>query len=211
MRWSWKPLSGCLLALASAAGLAQPRDDGIKLSPEQRAEAHWQAGYLLHSMGDYQRAIESFRVSIAARPTAEAHTFLGWSLSHIGRIDDAIAQCRIAIRIDPDFGNPYNDIGVYLMTLGKSAEAVPWFEKAIAAKRYCCYQFPHFNLGRVLLEQGKLREAQRRFERALEFDPYYLPALQALELMKQYLRPVPISRCGYWLPSRRAATSGVHF
>ena len=24
--------------------------------------------------------------------------------------------------------------------------AIPWFEKAIAAK-LCCYQFPHFNLG----------------------------------------------------------------
>jgi Tfp pilus assembly protein PilF len=181
-----KLLSACLIALASAGGLAQPRESGIKLTPEQRAEAHWQAGYLLHSMGDYSRAIDAFRASIAARPTAEAHTFLGWSLSHIGRLDDAIAQCRMAIEIDPDFGNPYNDIGVYLMGLGKSTEAVPWFEKAIASKRYCCYQFPHFNLGRVLLEQGKLREAIRAFERALEHDPYYLPALQAIELMKQY-------------------------
>ncbi|MBI3917905.1 MAG: tetratricopeptide repeat protein [Betaproteobacteria bacterium] len=184
--WSRKLLSGCLTALACAAGLAQPPEGGIKLTPEQRAEAHWQAGYLLHTMGDYPRAVESFRSSIAARPTAEAHTFLGWSLSHLGRIDDAIAQCRMAIQIDPEFGNPYNDIGVYFMALGRSAEAMPWFEKAIAAKRYCCYQFPYFNLGRVLLEQGKLREALRSFERALEFDPYYLPALQALELMKQH-------------------------
>ena len=186
MRWSWKPLSGCLLALASAAGLAQPREGGIKLTPEQRAEVQWQAGYLLHTLGDYPRAIESFRASIDARPTAEAHTFLGWSLSHLGRIEEAIAQCRIAIQVDPDFGNPYNDIGVYLMALDKSAGAIPWFEKAIAAKRYCCYQFPHFNLGRVLLEQGKLREAQRSFERALEHDPNYLPALQALEFMKRH-------------------------
>ena len=54
---------------------------------------HWQAGYLLHSMGEYPRAIDSFRASI---------------------------------------------------------------------------------------------EAQRLFERALEFDPYYLPALQVRELMKQH-------------------------
>ena len=182
MRRGWKLLSGCLLAAAGAASLAQTPQGGIKLSPEQRAEAHWQAGYVLHSMGDYERAIESFRASIAARPTAEAHTFLGWSLSHLGRTEEAIAQCRVAIKIDPHFGNPYNDIGVYLMALGKSAEAAPWFEKAIAAKRYCCYQFPHFNLGRVLLEQGRVRDAQRLFQRALEFDPYYLSARQALEL-----------------------------
>jgi Tfp pilus assembly protein PilF len=73
-----------------------------------------------------------------------------------------------------------------MIALGKSAEAIPWFEKAIAAKRYCCYQFAHFNLGRVLLEQGKVREAVKSLQRALEFDPNYLPALQALELMKQH-------------------------
>ena len=186
MGWGWKPLAGCVLALAGAAGFAQQPQGGIKLTPAQRAEAQWQAGYLLHSMGEYQRAIESFRASIEAKPTAEAHTYLGWSLGHLGRIDEAIAQCRIAIKLDPHFGNPYNDIGVYLVALGKSAEAIPWFKKAIAAKRYCCYQFPHHNLGRVLLEQGKLREALHSFKRALEFDPQYLPALQALELMKQH-------------------------
>ena len=62
---------------------------------------------------------------------------------------------------------------------------MPWLEKAMAARRYCCYQFPHYNLGRVLLAQGKLEEAKRSFERALQHDPEYLPALMALEYIKQ--------------------------
>lgn len=132
-----------------------------------------------------ERAVEAYRASIADRPTAEAHTFLGWSLSYLGRIDEAIAQCKIAIQLDPDFGNPYNDIGVYLLDRGELEEAVPWLEKAIASKRYCCYQFPHANLGRALLMQGRVSEAKRSFERALEYDPYYLPALLGLELIRR--------------------------
>jgi Tfp pilus assembly protein PilF len=178
-RW----LAGCLLAIVSAIALAQ--DSTTRLTPEQRARLQWEAGYVLHQLGEYERAVESYRASIADHPTAEAHTFLGWSLSRLGRIEEAIAQCKIAIRLDPDFGNPYNDIGVYLLDAGKLEDAIPWLEKAILAKRYCCYQFPHYNLGRVLLAQGKVDEARRSFERALEHDPQYLPALFALELMRR--------------------------
>ena len=178
-------LSGCLLGFVCVSGFAQPQEKPPYLTPEQRARVQWEAGYVLHLYGDYERAIESFRASIASHPTAEAHTFLGWSLSHLGKIDEAITQCKIAIQIDPHFGNPYNDIGVYLIDLGRPEEAIPWLEKAIGAKRYCCYQFPHYNLGRVLLGQGKIEAAKRSFERALEYDPEYLPALLGLMYIKQ--------------------------
>jgi len=176
-------LAACLLAAICAVVLAQ--DSITELTPERRARLQWEAGYVLHQLGEYERAIEAYRASIADRPTAEAHTFLGWSLSYLGRIEEAIAHCKIAIKLDPDFGNPYNDIGVYLLNTGKLEEAVPWLEKAIASKRYCCYQFPHANLGRILLIQGKVEQAKRSFERALEFDPQYLPALLGLEFIRR--------------------------
>ena len=72
-----------------------------------------------------------FERSIEPHPTVEGHTFLGWSLSHLGRIDEAIAECKKAIAIDPDFGNPYNDIGVYLVELDRSDDAIAWLEEAI--------------------------------------------------------------------------------
>ena len=173
----------CALAAACAAAPAQ--DLSSELTPERRARLQWEAGYVLHQLGEYERAVEAYRASIADRPTAEAHTFLGWSLSYLGRIDEAIAQCKIAIKLDPDFGNPYNDIGVYLLEQGRLEEAVPWLEQAIVSKRYCCYQFPHANLGRILLMQGRVTEARRSFERALDYDPYYMPALLGLELIQR--------------------------
>jgi tetratricopeptide (TPR) repeat protein len=181
--WQW--LIGGALALACAAALAQPPGKTLELTVEERASAQLQAGYLMHVLGNYERAIELFRASIEAQPTAEAHTYLGWSMSHLGKIEEAIAQCKIAIEIDPGFGNPYNDIGVYLIALERLEEAIPWLEKAMVAKRYCCYPFPYFNLGRILVAQGKVEEARRAFEGALKHDPTYEPALQALEFIKQ--------------------------
>lgn len=174
-----------LLVLVFAATPVTLPQASMEPDAEARARLLWEAGYIRHVMGLHEQAIESFRASIALHPTAEAHTFLGWTLSHLGNLREAIIQCEIAIRLDPDFGNPYNDTGVYLMELGRSQEAIPWFEKAIASKRYCCYQFAHANLGRVLLARGSIEEAKRSFERALEHDPDYLPALIGLELIRQ--------------------------
>ena len=159
-------------------------DDLEGLKPIVRAFLFRRKGSLLHAFGEYDDAIALFRRSIAIHPTAEAHTFLGWSLSMLGRYEEAIAQCEKAIPIDPDFGNPYNDIGVYLIALGRAREAEPWLRKAMRAKRYCCRQFPHFNLGRIYLAEGRLEEAGRLFERALEFDPDYIPARQGLEIIR---------------------------
>ncbi|MBH61149.1 MAG: hypothetical protein CL569_01605 [Alphaproteobacteria bacterium] len=107
---------------------------------------------MFHIRGDFEAAVVLFRRLIAVHPTAEGHTFLRWSLSKLGKIQEALSECKKAIAIDPEFGNPYNEIGVYLIDLGRPDEAVPWLEKATKAKRYCFYQFAHFNLGRVLLD-----------------------------------------------------------
>ena len=178
-------LAAVLMAVAlSLTPAGQGRSDEPSEIPDQmRAYALWQQGYLLHLNGRYQAAVDSFRESIEILPTAEGHTFLGWSLSMLGHIEEALAECKKAIALDPDYGNPYNDIGVYLMELGRPDEAVPWFEKAISAKRYCCYQFAHFNLGHVRLKQGNYHAAKRSFEEALQHDPDYLPARMALEYL----------------------------
>jgi Tfp pilus assembly protein PilF len=182
---AWWPALWLAILFAISPALSQQTAE--EPPPAERAKQLWEAGYVRHVMGMYEPAIEAYRASIAIHPTAEAHTFLGWTYSYQGKVKEAIAECEIAIRIDPEFGNPYNDIGVYLLELGKVAEAAPWFRKAIAAKRYCCYQFAHANLGRVLLAQGKIEEARRAFERALEHDPEYLPALIGVELIRQAL------------------------
>ena len=177
-----------VFALFAAMLLLTPAAHGRSGEPsevpdEARAYVLWQQGYLLHLGGRYRAAVDMFRESIAILPTAEGHTFLGWSLSKLGHIEEALAECKKAIALDPDYGNPYNDIGVYLIALDRPGEAIPWLEKAISAKRYCCYQFAHFNLGRVLLMQGKLDAARRSFEQALRHDPDYAPARMALEYL----------------------------
>jgi Tfp pilus assembly protein PilF len=125
-----------------------------------------------HQMaGDVNESIRLYKESITLHPTADAHTYLGWAYSFLGRIDEAIAQCEIAIQLDPEFGNPYNDIGVYLMQQQKLDEAIPWLEKAKTAKRYEPRHFPFLNLGRVYVAKGMINKALEEFRGALRFNP----------------------------------------
>src|SRR5881397_1670792 len=121
--------------------------------------------------GELDKAIRLYKESIALYPTADAHTYLGWTYSFQGRIDEAIAQCEIAIRLDPEFGNPYNDIGVYLMQLEQLDDAIPWLERAKSATRYEPRHFPYINLGRVYLTKGMIQKALEEFRGALKINP----------------------------------------
>lgn len=142
-----------------------------------------------HQMaGELEDSIRLYKESIALCPTADAHTYLGWAYSFQGRIDDAIAQCEIAIQIDPEFGNPYNDIGVYLMQQQKIDEAIPWLEKAKQAKRYEPRHFPYLNLGRVYVAKGMLQKALEEFRAALQLNPENAELAETIEELETKLQ-----------------------
>ena len=146
-----------------------------------------QDAYQAQMEGDYDRAVELYQSSLELHPTAEAHTFLGWTYHFQGRLDAAIAECKLAIEIDPEFGNPYNDIGAYLIELDKFDEAIPWLERAITAERYEPRHFPHCNLGRIYWAKGLLNQAIAQFECALELDPDSQFAKGALAAVRNQL------------------------
>ena len=138
-----------------------------------QAAAYFRQGYLQQMRGDLQAADRSYRKSIELYPTAEAYTFLGWTYSFMGRLADAIAFCKRAIETDPDFGNPYNDIGAYLIELEQFDAAIPYLRQACGAARYDAPHYPHFNLGRALESLGEWPEAMKEYQRALDLYPDY--------------------------------------
>jgi Tfp pilus assembly protein PilF len=148
---------------------------------QREAKQRFEDAFEAQMAGDLDRAIELYLGSIALNPTAEAHTFLGWTYHFQGKIEEAIVECKRAIEIDPDYGNPYNDIGVYLIDLNRHEEAIPWLEQAIKAKRYEPRHFPYYNLGRVYLAKGHINRARELFQQSLAIEPDYKLARLGLE------------------------------
>ena len=153
----------------------------------RRATELWREGYRYQTGGKVDRAIELYHQSIEVYPTAEAHTFLGWAMSFQGRLAEATQECLRAIEIDAEFGNPYNDIGVYLMQQDKLDESISWLEKAKQAKRYEPRQFPFLNLGRIYIRQGRWWQALHEFEGAVRLAPRDVRAATMLHELRALL------------------------
>lgn len=154
---------------------------------QTRARELFEEAFRLQMSSKLNEAIRTYKQAIALHPTAEAYTFLGWTFSFMGLYDLAIEHCHRAIELDPDFGNPYNDIGSYLIAQRKYDEAIPWLRRAMKAKRYECPHYPHFNLGRVWMKKGMIQEAMAEFREALALHPDYTLAHRALKKLEALL------------------------
>jgi tetratricopeptide (TPR) repeat protein len=153
----------------------------------KRAAELFESAYEAQMRGELDEAVALYRRSLEAHPTAEAHTFLGWTYSFQGRLDDAIEECKKAIAVDPEFGNPYNDIGAYFIEMGRYDEAIPWLEQATRATRYEAPHFPRFNLGRAFVAKEMYSRALEEFRHALRLRPGYTAAEAVIEALKRKL------------------------
>ncbi|HUJ40217.1 MAG TPA: tetratricopeptide repeat protein [Candidatus Acidoferrales bacterium] len=153
-------------------------------SPLARAMQFFRQAYEHQMRGELDEAVRLYTRSIEAYPTAEGYTFRGWVYSFQGKIEEAIEECKKAIEVDPTFGNPYNDIGAYLVEQERLDEAIPWLEKALVAPRYESYCFPHVNLGRVYEKKRMFRKAMEHYREALEENPKHLGARRAVARLK---------------------------
>ena len=145
----------------------------------QYAEKFFAMALDFQDMGFYADAAHYFRKSIKMYPTPEAYTHLGWTYSFLGDFDQAIEFCKVAITLDPDYGNPYNDIGAYLIEKGDVDRAIPYLRRAVRARRYDQHHFAHFNLGRAWERKSNFDRATAEYKRALDLVPDYEPAKNA--------------------------------
>jgi len=162
-------------------------ESDIKNPAKRQAVVLFNEAYDAQMAKDYKAAIRLYKESIAVFPTAEAYTFLGWTYSFEGNYDLAIAECLAAIAVDASFGNPYNDIGSYLIAKGNYYDCVRWFKLAIGSIRYEARAYPHFNLAHVYEKRGKLLEAAEHYGLALKEQPNYAQAYSALRKLQEKL------------------------
>ena len=148
----------------------------------------YENAYRLQMQGDLELAAQFYQRSIELHPIAEAHTFLGFTYHLQGKVDEAIDECKKAIAVDPTYGNPYNDIGAYLIERGDFDQAVPWLEQALASPRYESYHFPWYNLGRVYVAKELYSKARECFQKSLELEPGHALAEEALQKLRLLLQ-----------------------
>ena len=151
-----------------------------QVSPLEQARFFFRLAHEHQKRGEFEQAIELYKLSIDTFPTAEAHAFLGWTYSNQHRYCEAIECCMTAILVNPELGNPYNDIGAYLIELGRPCDAIPYLKQAINSPHYEARHYPHHNLARIYEAQCRYRQAMHHYEAALEICPDHRISQKAL-------------------------------
>ena len=168
--------------------VARPAVVSLEEHRLRRAGACLAEGHARVTRGDYAGALESFEEAHRWQPSADALTFQGWMHSLLDDVETAEQLCLQAIELDPEFGNPYNDIGTFCLRRQDVESAIRWFEKAKEAPRYEPRHFPYINLGRLYLSLGQPERALDEFEAALRHDPENPEVLQAVRQIRRELR-----------------------
>ncbi len=94
---------------------------------------------------------------------------LGDRLFEEKQYERAVMAYERAVRFNPDDVDSYNDLGLSLQYLGRSAEAAAVLKEGIARDRD--YQRIYLTLGFVQLQSGNREAAVRALQRAIELGP----------------------------------------
>ncbi len=136
----------------------------------QFSEAHYNLGKTLQQQG------------LMAEASA-CYINLGNVLSAQGRPDDAIGCLRSALELYPESVDILNNLAVALISRGRLDEAATCLQKALRAPRRSDLLS---NLGGLRREQGRIREALRYFEQALQSSPDSAPMHSNLLVCRNY-------------------------
>jgi tetratricopeptide (TPR) repeat protein len=164
------------------ASLAQPTAKGFfkKLDQAVAAKEKVSEGERLYVEG-FKAGVDGFPTKqqelfgelVAKYPNDErAHTFLGNSLFGTQNYKKAIEHYEKATTINPEFSQPYNQMGYAYRFLEKYEKAEKAFKKYV--ELIPDDPNPYHSYGELLMKVGKYDESIAQYKKALEVNPGFI-------------------------------------
>jgi protein O-GlcNAc transferase len=146
----------------------------LKINPDH-ADAHVNAGIILHASGRIQEATAHYQRAIEINPnSAEAHCNLGNVHLDLKQLPAAVAGYRRGLAIKPDYAEAYCNMAFALQELGQAAAAEASCRAALRIRPD--FAEAYNNLGNSLKSLGQLDQAAASFRRATEIKPDFAEA-----------------------------------
>ncbi len=154
-----------------------------KLSPDSPV-AHYWVGMVYFYKRDPESALTEFKKVLALdKDNYRALAMIGKILSFDkSKLDEAVKYLTDALAIDPEYADARFDLGRIYAMKGDLNRALSEFSAIFTTEpRYALY---HYELGRIFEGAKATDKAKREYERALQLDPNFKQAREALEKLK---------------------------
>ncbi len=131
--------------------------------------------------GDLVAAEREAGAALKASPdSADAHTLLAVIKGERGEVAESGVHYKRAAELAPAQGGALNNYGAWLCGNGFPAEALVWFDRALAAPGYRNPESALANAGGCALKTGQYDRAERDLRRALSIAPQNAYALASM-------------------------------
>ena len=127
---------------------------------------------------DLERAEFYFLRSLEIQETPETLFFLGLLADQKKHPFLALNYFRRSVMNNPDYGNPYNEIGVILLRQGKYRESMFWLKKSLQCSLHDAPHVPLYNLAALYKIWNRPERSLQYLYRALHVAPEFSEAIQ---------------------------------
>ena len=137
-------------------------------------------------MGKFEEAFEHIKKALEFEPTFhKAWTNLGDHYLHKKDYKKAIEHYEKALSLDPTYGNAWNNMGnVYFNNLDNKEKAHECFKEAV---KFSPDDIAYANLAITYEEFGNIEKAIEYYNKALEYNPRFVSALNNLAYIHRQL------------------------
>ena len=177
-------LALALAALAGCASRGEPKLAQVSEEQERKAVAHYNIGVHHLSQGSTALAIRELQAAVAANPNDPwIHLALAEGYRRKAKIAEAETHLLRSLEVSPDFHNARLTLSALYIQTGRFEQAVGEAEKLVDDPTFPAPWQALTNLGYAQFRLGRLGEARTTLALALEYRPFYWPAILDLAIL----------------------------
>jgi type IV pilus assembly protein PilF len=212
-----------LLALASVTGCVSTEPKPTRESEQEAAVVNAQLALTYLQQNNLQAAQEKIEKALKQDPkTARTQMAAGFVYDRLGEDAKAESHFAEALRYEPKNPEVLNNYAVFLCRKGDRKKGEQYFIAAAASPLYRTPEAAYTNAGRCALADGRPKDAEGYFRKALAYrrdlpDPLlplaeiYLDDgnyLQARAFVQRYMAVTPPNAASLWLAYRIEVAAG---
>ena len=150
----------------------------------QKATAHYKIGLSYYNENKFQQAYIEFQKALEINPKdKDVLNAIGIvQLLQFQDFNKAIEYFNKALKVDKNFSEANNNLGVAYEKIGNIEDAVDSYKKALANPMYRNPEKAYNNLGRIYYRAGQYDESIDSFQAALRRVPDFYPSFYGLAL-----------------------------
>ncbi len=149
------------------------------ITKDVRARLDLAQSYIMHKQPRLAM-IELLKIRKEATNIPYYHFLKGLAYLETKEIKKAISSFSYAIKLNPSYGDAWNNLGLAYVAAGEEEKAIGCFKRALSIETYPTPEYAAHNLAMIYEKKGEIGKAIKYEKKALVLNWRYLPSYFSL-------------------------------